>query len=371
MTNINKNNYEEFFIDYFDGNLTAEKTAELFLFLESHPELKEEFNNFSNVQLDIPEMQFPDHNSLKKTEGSISGIDEKLIASLEGDLSFEEKKELESFIQSNPQVKKDLEIYKATVSVPDMSVVYPDKNSLKKPVPFYIAYRNEMRYGIAAILLLAFIAGMVSVFNRTMEQKSIQVAEESSVKTSVPPSQITDTNKSENTSSQTEKKKLADKENSSLPEKSADVNHKDIKAPVQKKGKEKQPLKDTAVEEETPVQMAVVAPAGQLPVTQENPQEETQPVVKSNQPVVTNSGEQYLTVWEALKQSSEKSLKKIVAKEEPVLAYADESADSKPTLADVVSKGLEKVSNDKVKLDTDKQNRHFSFSAGNFKIEKR
>ena len=29
MTNINKNNYEEFFIDYFDGNLDVKQQEEL------------------------------------------------------------------------------------------------------------------------------------------------------------------------------------------------------------------------------------------------------------------------------------------------------------------------------------------------------
>ena len=42
--NINQNNYEAWFLDYYEKQLSAEQVAELFLFLEQHPLLKEEFD---------------------------------------------------------------------------------------------------------------------------------------------------------------------------------------------------------------------------------------------------------------------------------------------------------------------------------------
>jgi predicted secreted Zn-dependent protease len=102
-----------------------------------------------------------------------------------------------------------------------------------------------------------------------------------------------------------------------------------------------------------------------------------QPAVKaaSEQPVTANTNENYMSVWEAVRSSSEKSIRKALGKEEEVLAYADEPQDSKIRLVDVVSKGMEKLSNEKVQMnagyDNEKQSNTFSFSVGKFKIEKK
>ena len=44
--NINRNNYELFFIDFYDGNLTDAQKHELDLFLAENPNLKEECDSF-------------------------------------------------------------------------------------------------------------------------------------------------------------------------------------------------------------------------------------------------------------------------------------------------------------------------------------
>ncbi|MDQ3049944.1 MAG: hypothetical protein M3Q95_03560 [Bacteroidota bacterium] len=366
--NIDINNYEIFFIDYHDGNLTAEQTAELFLFLESHSELQEAFNSFSDIKLEIPEVKFPYRDSLKKGEINSANVDHHLIAALEGDSTVEEKNALEKFVKSNPSYNKDREIYKATISVPDFSIVYPDKKSLKKPLPFFVAYRNEIRYGIAAILLLAFIAGTVIVFNRTMDKKVIQVAEETPAVSplEVPPA----ANKK---SKQTPGNETHFPAENLIPDSkvlTADKTNPVLKSSGPQAVTPKNPV---APANETTVQLAEAVPSQPLPSNQDSASVVTKsdPLKATNEQIVSNSGEKYMTVWEAIRQTSEKSLKKFVADDEAVLAYADDAAESKPTLVAVVSKGIEKVSNEKIKLDTDKENRRFSFSAGNFKIERR
>lgn len=65
--NININNYEEWMIDYIEGNLSAAQEKELNEFLVFHPELKAELELFSATKLQ-PDMHvvFADKNSLKK-----------------------------------------------------------------------------------------------------------------------------------------------------------------------------------------------------------------------------------------------------------------------------------------------------------------
>lgn len=50
--NINSHNYEAFFLDYHEGNLSPQQVADLLLFLEQHPGLKQDFDSFENIRLD-------------------------------------------------------------------------------------------------------------------------------------------------------------------------------------------------------------------------------------------------------------------------------------------------------------------------------
>jgi len=368
--NINQNNYEIFFIDYFDGNLSAEQSAELFLFLELHPELKEAFDSYSNFSLEAPELHFPDRDSLKRSEITFSNIDQLLIGSLEKDNTIEEEKLLKSLFDSNPGYLKDQALYNATVSVPDLSIVYPDKKSIKKPVPFFASYQNEFRYGIAAVLLLAFIAGMVSVFNRTMEQKSVQVAEEIKKENpgmlSQPESSDTAFSLPQTQNVKLPVEKIKDKSNQLVAGNNApavDSSNSNVEKDIE--------TKENLLN--TPLLFAETIPSDQIQAGKDSLQviAQQQKASSPDKDIATNTNEKYLTVWEAIRQTSEKSLKKLISKDESVLAYADESENDKPRLVDVVSKGLEKVSNEKVKLDTDKESKRFSFSAGGLKIERK
>ena len=48
---ININNYEECIVNYLDGNLSPVEAAELFLFLEIHPELNEDIDELRKMMV--------------------------------------------------------------------------------------------------------------------------------------------------------------------------------------------------------------------------------------------------------------------------------------------------------------------------------
>ncbi len=130
---INKNNYEIYFLDYHEGTLPAEKVAELFLFLELHPEYQEEFDAFDNIKLtdDLTE-EFPGKELLRKSEINADNIQQYLIAELEGDLNADEQKALNDFLAVNKQFEKDRLLYSKTRIVDAETVVFPAKDALKK-----------------------------------------------------------------------------------------------------------------------------------------------------------------------------------------------------------------------------------------------
>jgi len=48
---INRNNYEAYFLDYRENNLSPEQVAELMIFLEQNPDLKASFEAYENIEL--------------------------------------------------------------------------------------------------------------------------------------------------------------------------------------------------------------------------------------------------------------------------------------------------------------------------------
>ncbi len=162
--NINRNNYEIYFLDYRENQLPAEDVADLMLFLEQNPDLKSEFEDFENISL-IPEemITFESKEGLKKQPVTeVNGIntgnyEEYFIASVEKDLNPDEETNLVLFLQSNTFLQKEFELFKLSTITPDKSVIYNNKSGLyKKAVVFYLKPVLYYAASAAAIILLFF-----------------------------------------------------------------------------------------------------------------------------------------------------------------------------------------------------------------------
>ncbi len=162
---VNRENYEIFFLDYYEGTLSRSKVEELMSFLEINPDLKEEFDMFELVGLDedIDNLGFPNKESLKKKEiESFGGINqgnyiEQFIACHEGDLDENQKDELQGFLELNADLKEEFNLFSKSKLEPDMSVVFLSKNTLKhkSTISFSPVF---MRYAasIAALMVIGF-----------------------------------------------------------------------------------------------------------------------------------------------------------------------------------------------------------------------
>jgi hypothetical protein len=143
--NINKHNYEAFFLDYHEGTLTPQQVADLLLFVEQHPELKEEFESFENVSFEDSTLySFENKNELKKDltpalskeEGekkiTIENCENYFIRSVEGRLTITEENLLTIFLKQHPQFLTDLELFRKTKLSADTSIVFENKEQLKE-----------------------------------------------------------------------------------------------------------------------------------------------------------------------------------------------------------------------------------------------
>jgi len=164
--NINSGNYENWFLDYFENQLSAEQVATLFLFLEQHPHLKEEFDAFENTSIHLEDVEneiLPNKSNLKKQDFiSEQNIQEYFIAEIEGELPLAKQAQLQNFLQEHPQYHEERDLFQKTKLPAKNEEVFPKKNKLRRGVvlPFY--QTNEF-YRVAALILL--LLGAAFLFN--------------------------------------------------------------------------------------------------------------------------------------------------------------------------------------------------------------
>ena len=151
---INRTNYEVFFLDYFEGNLAPDLVEELMAFLEAEPELKAEFDEFEMVSLQgTDQLAFEGKASLRRGEVTTHNYEWYFAAFAENDLKPEELAAVESFVASNPQMQRELQLMLKTRLQPNENIVFPGREGLKrqKIVPLY---GKILRYGAAAAVIL-------------------------------------------------------------------------------------------------------------------------------------------------------------------------------------------------------------------------
>ncbi len=154
---LSRANYETYLIDYLDGKLKPLEVANLLLFLEQNPDIKAEFEGIELTALtEIPVDLYPNKETLKKkspfTLINHENASHFLVRKIEQDLANNEIAELDLFLTQNNSFKKELSLFEKTLLKPDLSIQFPDKNSLKRQariIPLF--YRIS---AVAALLLL-------------------------------------------------------------------------------------------------------------------------------------------------------------------------------------------------------------------------
>ncbi|MBL0340212.1 MAG: hypothetical protein IPP71_04400 [Bacteroidetes bacterium] len=372
---INKNNYEAIFIDYYNGNLSAEHVADLFLFLESNPDLKAEFESFNNITIRASSLEFPQKEKLKKGEVNQSNFSQYMIAFVEGDCAPGEIKMLEEFIKTNPIYENEFKLFQATKLVAS-NEAFPGKNDLKKPIPMGFNFAGVVRYAVAAILLLSLIAGAYFMFVKSNEKPKIEFALEP---TSLP---ATDLPKQKN-AIEMNSKRLTDNKSTASP-----VEKTMILEPSQLAQKRKREIPGNNIShsasqssatnlvqpESIPVAYLEPIQIMELPLLHQELQIQQQPLIS----VVSNhtalAQEKYMTVLEVLRQVSDRKLQKMVSNDNEAHELADDNVSSRNSVQNFLENGIEKVSKDKVSISTatdlSSGISSFSFAMGNFKIEK-
>ena len=161
MEKITRHNYEAFYLDYLEGNLSEQDQAMLFDFLDANLDLKSELEDdvldytllSDSASLNKFEKEDLKHFDCHKGEICLNNVDSFIISDLENDISLEKKNELNSFITEH-KLEKDKAYFFSTKLNPNFSEIYNDKAGLKKKgtiIPLFFRVAS-----VAAIALLLF-----------------------------------------------------------------------------------------------------------------------------------------------------------------------------------------------------------------------
>jgi len=164
VSKINLNNYEAYMLDHLEGNLSPQDTLALKAFAILHPELELNFDE-ELIALENESISFKGKQNFK-----VDFSDELVIGYLENVLEGEEKLEAEKLALNNTVFKHELELYKKTIAVTDATIVFENKESLKRSAAVIFFPQNNYIRVAAALLLLLGIWFMVS---RVIKQDTI------------------------------------------------------------------------------------------------------------------------------------------------------------------------------------------------------
>jgi hypothetical protein len=158
---INRNNYESYFLDFLEGRLPELEIDELMAFLKKNPDLEDTLLHFDNYIIES-------NTDIKLNKGFLfkslenfhsineNNFDEFCIAWYENDLSPASREELSKYLVSHPDKSRDFENYGKVFVKPDLNKRYAFKSKLKRFTLLTVYKYAYISAAAAAVLLIIF-----------------------------------------------------------------------------------------------------------------------------------------------------------------------------------------------------------------------
>ena len=159
--NINRNNYEEFFVLYADNELSAAEKHLVESFVRENPDLQQEFNllqqtkifSDNNIVFENKELLMSSHQDNNSVINH-SNYEEFFLLYVDNELNEENKKAVEEFAAWHPSLQLELILLQKVRLAPDSSVVFEGKEKLYKEQAKRILLFRWQRITAAAIVLI-------------------------------------------------------------------------------------------------------------------------------------------------------------------------------------------------------------------------
>lgn len=173
---INISNYESYLLSYIDGELNETELAALELFLEKHPQFRQELELLEGTKL-VPDSQFVFDNKAALYKTTSVDYEALMLGYIDGELTAEEETALQTYLQQHPAARQELALFQATRLTPDTSIVFKDKASLyrsskRRVLPMY---RRMGWVAAAAAVVAGLLIWLLPAGNQQVQQPTVVV----------------------------------------------------------------------------------------------------------------------------------------------------------------------------------------------------
>lgn len=141
--NINRHNYEEFFLLYVDNELTEAQRVAVEAFVQQNIDLAEELALLQQSTL-MPqeELSFPGKETLYKNEHSINlaNYEEYFLLHVDNELNLKDKEEVEKFVLQNPGLQEEFTLIQRSkleaevIEFKDKATLYKKEETAKRVI---------------------------------------------------------------------------------------------------------------------------------------------------------------------------------------------------------------------------------------------
>lgn len=165
--NINRHNYEAFFLLYVDKELSAADRRAVDLFVQENPDLKIELQMLQQTVVQADDIVL-DKKDWLLMEEDVSAMQENLLLYADDELNAADKKLIESLLATDKAVQTEWNILKQTKLRPDATVVFDDKRSLYRTAGTRVVAFKWWRIAAAALLFGFGIWGGIAMYKNSL-----------------------------------------------------------------------------------------------------------------------------------------------------------------------------------------------------------
>lgn len=162
---INRHNYETFFLLYVDNELSAADRKAVEVFVQENADLKEELQLLQQTVFSAADIVFENKESLLKDEQA--SLKENLLLYLDKELDAAAVLQTEQLLYTHSTAQKEFALLQKTQLEPDMAIVFANKESLYRKEEGRVVSFAWWRIAAAAVLLGFGTWGALSLLNNT------------------------------------------------------------------------------------------------------------------------------------------------------------------------------------------------------------
>jgi len=189
MKIITRNNYEEFFLDYIEGEINAPDKVALESFLVQNPDLKKELDEMMGMNIKYEANTVSGESDSLKAIPFQENFDDFCIAKIEGDLNAYENEAFDKYMASNPNSEKEFYLYLKTKLEADQTIIFKEKKSLKhRNKGLIIRQFIYTTLAAAASIILLFSIWTNEIENNHSDLKLERISQNTSMRIATPDS---------------------------------------------------------------------------------------------------------------------------------------------------------------------------------------